>query len=151
MAATARSTRVVRGEPETEVARVASVPTQGTEGRQAGARQATHGAADGDCVAVHTPPAPHRLPALRTPGRDHGGEVVAVLAAGETLEELSPRLEHLPPVQKVRVGLDVRVIELVVVRAHHAAHLKHLSGGTGAVVTVGGHLPVLQPRDVFPV
>ena len=141
-AATARSACLVLGEPRPEVLQVTSVAALRAERSEAGTGQAADDAADRDGVAENTPRPLHRLSAVPAADRDDGGVVVALVTAGQTLQDLRAGSEHFPPVEKVSVGLHVGVVELVVVGADHARHLSGLS--RGVLLTVGRHLPVLQ-------
>ena len=121
---------------------VTSVAALGAERSEAGAGQAADDAADRDGVAEHAPGALHGLSAVPAAHGDDGSVVVALLAAGQTLQHLRAGAEHFPAVQKVGVGFHVGVVQLVVVRADHARHLGGLS--QGVLLTVSRHLPVLQ-------
>ena len=96
-----------------------SMTTLGTRDRTPWTRQTANGATYGGFVAIDTPGATDQLVALVTCGRHLGGELERVRVGGETLDQLRPGLVHLPAVQQVRVGQDVRVVQVVVVGVQH--------------------------------
>ena len=89
------------------------------ERSEAGAGKAADDTADRDRVTEHTPRALHCLPAVPAAHRDDGRVVVTLLTAGQTLQHLRAGSEHFPPVEKVRVCQDVRVVHIVILWPNH--------------------------------
>jgi len=96
-----------------------SMTALGTRDCAAWTRQAANGATYGRFVAVDTPGATYQLVARVTRGRHLGGKLERMTVGGKTLDQLRPRPVHLPPVQQVGVGQDVRVVQVVVLGIQH--------------------------------
>ena len=76
-----------------------SMTTLGTRHRGSWTRQTTDGASNGDFVAIDAPGPADRLVTRVTRGRQLGGKHERLTIGGETLDQLRPRLVHLPAVQ----------------------------------------------------
>lgn len=110
MTATASSALVVICEPGLYMGRVTPVTTSGADNGGAGAWQSTQRASDGGGVAEDAAGPRHALAAARAAAGHLGRVQTRLVSRGQALEKFRPGTEHIPSVEQVGIGQDVRVI-----------------------------------------
>ena len=117
--ATASGALVVIHEPLPDAARVPAMAATGADHGGAGAGQATQRAPDAGHVTERAPGPGHALTTHGAAAGQLGHVQPGVGRSGQAFEQLRPRPEHFPPVEKVRIRQDVRVVEIVILWPDH--------------------------------